>query len=107
MTAYVAVVVIGYLVYLLVVVMLDAYYLVPIERLTESGTAAGASGPGLPTSLSNIPVDTYRMVFYHSAVVQGVGSGILTGQLAHGDLLSGLKYAIGLLGLAWVAFHLI
>lgn len=104
MTAYVAVVVIGYLVYLLVVVMLDSYYLVPIEQLTAEGSAGGGTGPGLPTSLSTIPVDTYRMVFYHSAIVQGVGSGLLTGQLAHGDLFSGLKYAIGLLGVAWLAF---
>jgi flagellar protein FlaJ len=104
LTAYVAVVIIGYLVYLLVVVLLDAFYLVPIEQVAGESSA---TGPGLPRSLTAVPVDTYRMVFYHSALIQGIGSGLLTGQLADGDVRSGLKYAVGLAAVAFLAFQLV
>lgn len=104
LTAYVAVVIIGYLVYLLVVVLLDSFYLVPIEQVAGE---ASATGPGLPQSLTAVPVDTYRMVFYHSALIQGIGSGLLTGQLADGDVRSGLKYAVGLAAVAFLAFQLV
>jgi flagellar protein FlaJ len=104
LTAYVAVVVIGYLVYLLVVVMLDSFYLAPIERVAREATV---TGPGLPRSLTAVPVDTYRMVFYHSTLIQGIGSGLLTGQLADGDVRSGLKYAVGLSAVAFLAFQLV
>jgi flagellar protein FlaJ len=102
LTAYIAVVVIGFLVYLMVIVILDASYLRPIATLDTGGT-----GQDLPLSFENIPVDLYRMLFLHSALIQAIGSGLLAGKLAENDALAGLKYAIGLVVLTMVVFILV
>jgi flagellar protein FlaJ len=107
MSSYIAVVVIGYLVYLMVIVLLDANFLTPISNLADQSTSATPGAPGVPTGLSNIPVDTYRMLFYHSTIIQGIGSGLLAGQLADNDILGGLKYSLLLVTIATFAFQFI
>ncbi|WP_435194984.1 type II secretion system F family protein [Natronomonas sp. EA1] len=104
MTSYIAIVVIGYLVYLLVVLLLDAAYLGPIAEAAAGQGDPGPDGTQVPLSFTNVPVATYQAIFFHSAVIQGFGSGLLAGKLADNTLLSGLKYAIFLVGLATVAF---
>jgi flagellar protein FlaJ len=101
MNSYVAIVVIGYLVYLFVILLLGASYLAPLSELPALETSSGAT---VPINVGAVPVDTYRMVFFHSAVVQGVGSGLLAGKLADNEALSGLKYSIALVSLALLAF---
>jgi len=101
MSTYIAIVIIGFLVYLFVIVMLSTSYLAPIE--TISGTT-GAGSADMPMNLGAIPIDSYRAVFFHSAVIQAVGSGMLAGKLSDNDSLSGLKYSIALTALAMLAF---
>jgi flagellar protein FlaJ len=99
----VGVVIIGYLVYLLVIVMLDVSFLTPIAEL-DARTADVAGGPEAPVSFQGVPVSTYRMIFFHSVLIQGIGSGLLTGELASNDIYNGLKYSIFLVLLALLAF---
>lgn len=101
LTAYIAVVVIGFLVYLLVITVLDASFLSPITELDPG------SGRDAPLSFTDVPVNRYRMLFLHSALIQAVGSGLLAGKLAENDSLVGLKYAIGLVALTMLVFTLI
>ncbi|MFC7227590.1 type II secretion system F family protein [Salinirubellus salinus] len=103
MTSYVAIVVIGYLVYLLVVLLLDANYLGPIAETADPPTT-GLGGAQPPLSFTSVPVDVYEAVFFHSALIQGVGSGLLAGKLSDNTVLSGLKFSIGLVTIALVAF---
>lgn len=102
--SYVAIVVVGFLVYLLVIVMVGASYLDPIGELAASTTAPDR--PEVLAGIGAIPVETYRMLFLHSALVQGFGSGLIAGKLAENDVLSGLKYGIGLVLVTLVAFVL-
>jgi len=102
--SYVTIVIVGFLVYLLVIVMVGASYLDPIGAL-----AASAKAPDRPPALAGLgtaPVETYRLLFLHSALVQGFGSGLIAGKLAENDVLSGLKYGIALVLLTVVAFVL-
>ncbi|OAQ52864.1 hypothetical protein HTG_11090 [Natrinema mahii] len=106
--SYVAIVVIGFLVYLLVIVMVSASYLTPIAELAaESDATATAAAAESPASLGDIPVETYEVLFLHSALVQGFGSGLIAGKLANNDVVSGLKYGLGLVVLTVVAFYLL
>ncbi|WP_436932506.1 type II secretion system F family protein [Halosimplex halobium] len=102
--SYLAIVVIGFLVYLLVVLMLSANFLDPIE--TYAAEMPADIDPG-PVNVAAIPVDQLRMVLFHSALIQGFGSGLLAGKLAEGSLYAGLKYGVGLVVVAVVAFMLI
>lgn len=99
--SYVAIVVVGFLVYLLVIVMVSASYLAPIAELAAESEPTAVEGP---VSLGSIPVETYELLFLHSALVQGFGSGLIAGKLAENDILSGLKYGLGLVVLTVVAF---
>jgi len=109
LTPYIAVVVIGFLVFLLVVVLLDSAYLTPIAEAQAAADPATPveEGPRLPVSLSNTPVAAYQTLFLHAAVVQAIGSGVLAGKLAEDDAFSGLKYSIFLLVIAVAAFALV
>ena len=102
MSAYIAIVVIGFLVYLAVVLLINGSYLEPIGQFTGGASGMG-SDAGL-TSVSEVPVDEFRMVFFHSALVQAVGSGLLAGKLAENDALAGLKYSLLLVGVALAVF---
>jgi len=101
MSAYIAIVVIGFLVYLAVVVLIDVAYLTPISQIDSPGTGTG--GTGL-LAVGNVDVTAYRMVFYHSALIQAFGSGLLAGKLADNDALSGLKYSVLLVALTLAIF---
>ncbi|WP_416840638.1 type II secretion system F family protein [Haloferax sp. DFSO52] len=107
MGSYIAIVVMGYLVYLFVILMLGASYLAPLAEMSASGQTGGVSGQGLPMGLSAVPLANFHVVFFHSALIQAVGSGLLAGKLADNSALSGLKYALGLSALALVAFALV
>ncbi|WP_411967086.1 type II secretion system F family protein [Haloferax sp. YSSS75] len=107
MGSYIAIVVMGYLVYLFVILMLGASYLAPLAEMSASGQTGGVSGQGLPIGLSAVPLANFHVVFFHSALIQAVGSGLLAGKLADNSALSGLKYALGLSALALVAFALV
>ncbi len=102
--AYLTIVIVGFLVYLLVLIMIGATYLDPIAELAAS--AGMPDQPGAIAGVGAVPVETYRLLFLHSALIQGFGSGLIAGKLADNYVLSGLKYGIGLVILTVVAFVL-
>jgi flagellar protein FlaJ len=102
--SYLVIVVVGFLVYLLVVLLLASNFLDPIETVGESVAASDAETG--PLSPETVPVSELRMLLFHSALIQGFGSGVLAGKLAENSLYSGLKYGIALLVLTVVVFTL-
>lgn len=100
---YLAIVFVGSLVYLLVIVVLTASFLDPIGEAATPDVGAVA---GAPTQLA-VDVEAYRVLFYHSALIQGATAGLLGGKLAEGHLLGGLKYAIALVVIVTAAFFLV
>lgn len=89
---YLAIVFIGSLVYLFVIVVLNASFLGPMAETAVPDTDQAAMAP----ATLSIDVDVYRTVFFHSALIQGIVAGLIGGKLTENSLLSGLKYAIAL-----------
>jgi flagellar protein FlaJ len=104
MRAYTAIVVMGFLVYLGVIVLLDTSYLGPIGQLSSE---AAATANADVVDITQVPVEAYQTVFFHSALIQGIGSGLLAGKLAENDVLAGLKYSLVLATLTLVVFLVI
>ena len=113
---YTVVIIISFLVYLFVIGMLDTTFLTQIEKVgnetqdaNESTTqpSQGSQQSSGQFDLGAIPTQKFRMVFYHSALIQGMGSGLLAGYLKNNDVRSGLKYFILLSVVATVAFAII
>ena len=103
MGIYLGIVIIGFLVYLMVVVFLDLGFLQPIEDIaaeTDPDTRA-------PVSVADLPAQTYRMLLFHSVLIQAVGTGLIAGKLSEDSILSGLKYAVALIAVTLVVFTLI
>ncbi|WP_254831902.1 type II secretion system F family protein [Haloglomus salinum] len=98
LSSYTAVVIIGFLVYLAVIVIINESFLGPI---TGSGLTTGDSGP---VTISQGAVDAYRTLFFHSAIIQAVGTGLITGKLSDNAVLTGLKYSIALVLVAFGVF---
>jgi flagellar protein FlaJ len=90
--SYVAIVVIGVGVYLMILVVLDVFFLSQFTALSLDDLQLEQTIP----LASNIPQKAYRTVFYHSSLLQAIGNGIVLGLLVENDLRSGLKYAIPL-----------
>jgi flagellar protein FlaJ len=100
---YVAVVAIGFLVYLGTVVVIDQSFLTPvIERIGDTES----SELDQLISVGSGDVSTYNTLFLHSALVQAVGTGLIIGELADSDIRSGLKYSIALVLVALAVFAL-
>jgi flagellar protein FlaJ len=91
-------------VYLMVIVFLDTGYLQPIENI------AAESGPEVrdaPVSLTEVPTETYRMLLFHSVLIQAVGTGFIAGKLSDNSIQSGLKYSIALVAITLLTFTFI
>jgi flagellar protein FlaJ len=100
MSAYIAVIVVSFLVYLSVVLLLDRYYLVPLyEAVPVTGEAAIA--------VTEVPIETYRSLFYHSSLILAFGNGMLAGKMGENDLFAGLKYAVAFTTITAVSFLVI
>ena len=110
MKIYAGIIIISFVIYVFVVLSLNSSFFDRIEQLgQQSSGGAPSSVPGRSTSafdLSSLPVDKYRTMFFHSAVIQGLGAGLIAGYLTADEMKSGIKYSIPLLIFATVAFFL-
>ncbi|WP_254862117.1 type II secretion system F family protein [Halovivax gelatinilyticus] len=103
MTEYMVVVYVSFLVFVFIVAVLTAYLLpnMPAE------TATSANGDGPLADLGGGDRETYSMLFYHAAVIQGATSGFVAGQLATGDVRAGAKHAAFMMLIALVLFGVV
>jgi flagellar protein FlaJ len=76
--------------------------------LNGTGTGGAGAGVGGIGGIGGGGVNTaaYELLFFHSALLQGVLSGFIAGQLSTGDLRGGAKHAAVLLATAYGVFLL-
>ncbi len=104
MLMYTAVILISYVVYLFVIALLDMMFLSVIEEMDGD---SGAGDEAEEFDLENLDVDRFRLVFYHSTIVQAFGSGLIAGYLASNDVRSGIKFAVILCVVSSIIFYVI
>jgi len=99
MMIYVVIVLVSFLVFLFVIFILVTTF------LTTMATAAQAGGPGGPQFIKNLDLFFYKRLFAHAAMIQGVFSGLVAGQMGEGSAIAGLKYSAIMLLIAWISFR--
>jgi flagellar protein FlaJ len=115
MIIYTVIIIISFLVFLFVIVILDKQFLSEMANVAGGGEGAasgsgggggaGAGGRGGGGfSLESVPIDTYRMIFFHAGIIQGFTSGMVAGQMGEDDILSGIKYGIVMTLIAMMVF---
>lgn len=93
-TSYITVIIIGFLVYLFVLALLDAFY---VQRVVEAAEAtASGAGQDTPVSLAEVPAEEVRLAYFHSALIQSVCAGAISGKILNNDARSGLKYTVAM-----------
>ncbi|WP_254763645.1 type II secretion system F family protein [Natrinema marinum] len=105
MLEYMVVVYVSFLVFLFIIAVLAGYLLpnLPSDG-AELGSGAAASQLG---GFSGADTDAYATLFYHAALVQGLCSGLIAGQLSTGDVRAGAKHAAIMLALSVGLFALV
>ena len=107
LNAYTAIVVVGFLVYLAVVVIIDQSFLGPVVQQVADAGAGSETVTQSPIAIRGAAIDTYHALFFHSALVQAVGTGLIVGKLTDNRSLSGLKWSVGLVLVALAVFALV
>lgn len=100
MFMYTAVILISFVVYLFVIALIDIMFLSTIADMDAQDL-----GDESEFELSDLPVERFQLVFYHSTIVQAFGSGMIAGYLSSNDVRSGLKFAIVLSLIASGVFY--
>ncbi len=97
MQLYAVVVSLGVFVYLLIVIVLDAYFLPLLPEAIDQPVL----GAGEDASL-----ERFRMIFFHSSLLLAAGGGLLMGKLIDDSLSSGLKFVNGFVIVVLASFLL-
>lgn len=100
MLIYVVIIFMSFGVFTIVVFIMAATFLPEIERASANVSRSGVS------ILSGVDVPLYKRIFFHAAVLQAFGSGLMAGQMGQGKAMAGLKYSVGMVTGAWVMFRL-
>ncbi len=99
MLIYVVIIFMSFGVFTIVVLIMAATFLPEIER---AGAKVAKTGVSI---LSGVDVPLYKRIFFHAAILQGFGSGLMAGQMGQGKAMAGLKYSVGMVIAAWVMFR--
>ncbi|MFW6385391.1 MAG: type II secretion system F family protein [Halodesulfurarchaeum sp.] len=110
--AYVVVIYVAFLVFLVIVIALDTVF-VPAIPTTETIPQTGGTGPvdagigGSMQGLTDATKESFRLLLFHAAIVQGYVSGFVAGQMGDGRVRSGAKHATVMLLVAYLFFLLL
>lgn len=109
MMTYMVVVYISFFVFLFIVGVLNTVLFpsLPETAAVPNPDQMQASPVPAVENLGQIDEAAYQIVFLHAAVIQGVFSGLVAGQLSAGDIRAGAKHVTILVGLAYAAFILV
>jgi len=101
MGIYVVIVIVAFLVFLFVIVVMEGSFL---STMAEAGSSLAGTGRSLSGFGGDVDMDIYSRLFKHAALLQGLFSGIVAGQMGEGRAVAGLKYSLIMMVTAWAVF---
>ena len=103
MFTYLVVIYVSFVVFLVVIVSLD-YVLIP--NLPETGGTA-RHGPSVLGGFGGADADAYRLVFFHTALIQATLSGLVGGMMGGGSVRDGVKHSAVMLTVTYAVLTLL
>ena len=110
MLIYVVIIFISFVVFIYCVYTLTSSFIPVMATAAATSTGSGGSSvakQGGTTFIQAFNPDDYVRLFFHAAIIQGLCAGMLAGQMGEGNWLSGLKYALIMVAIAYVLFTLL
>ncbi len=104
MSIYVMIIYVAFLVFIGVIGILNAQFIPEISKAVTEAYEQGARSVG---GLVFAPVDeqAFRTLFFHAAIIQGFGGGLVAGVMSGGKPVEGLKHAFLMISIAYVIFR--
>jgi flagellar protein FlaJ len=100
MFTYLVVIYVSFLVFLVVIVTLEQ---VLIPSLPDTSAVSDGPTGGLPEiGASDVDRAAYQQVFFHTALVQSVVSGLVGGVMGNGSVKDGMKHATAMLAVTYL-----
>ncbi|MDD3247720.1 MAG: type II secretion system F family protein [Methanosarcina sp.] len=93
MFIYVFIIFVTFCVFLIIVYVLAAFFLPALD---------GSSNPAM--SMGGFNLKEYTLLFFHAALLQGFGSGLVAGKMGSGNLSSGLKQSLAMMTVSYLLF---
>lgn len=103
MSIYVMIIYIAFAVFIGVIAVLNAQFIPEVAKAVSK--ADGVSIGGL--SFKAFDEDDFKILFFHAAVIQGFGGGLVAGVMSGGRLIHGLRHSFVLVLIGWVLFRLV
>jgi flagellar protein FlaJ len=98
---------ISYFVFL-AVIMIMSYVFLPMMKKASEVTSGAALPAGMGQfAVSDADLAKYNMLFFHALVIQGFFAGIVTGKMAEGKVVAGLKHSVVFIIIAVIAYALL
>src|SRR5581483_9048867 len=103
MSIYLMIIYIAFAVFVGVIAVLNAQFIPEVAKAVSK--ADGVKIGGL--NFRKFDQDDFKTLFFHAAVIQGFGGGIVGGIMSGGKLVQGLKHSFILVFASWVLFRLV
>ncbi len=103
MAIYSIIIYIAFFVYLVVIFVLAAQFLPGFEEATSASSGQQVGG----LNLSGFDKDAFITVFFHGALIQAIGGGLVAGVMTGGAATDGLKHSFTMTILAWIFFRVL
>jgi flagellar protein FlaJ len=98
---------ISYFVFL-AVIMIMSYVFLPMMKEASEATSGAALPSGMGQfAVSDADLAKYNLLFFHALVIQGFFAGIVTGKMAEGKVVAGLKHSVFFIVVAVIAYTLL
>jgi len=107
MFTYLVVIYVSFIVFLIVIVALD-FVLIP--NLPDTGAVEGDLAQNAPSVLGGFQggdEDAYRLVFFHTALIQSTLSGLVGGMMGGGSVKDGVKHSTIMLTVTYLVLTLL
>lgn len=92
----------------LAVIMIMSYVFLPMMKQASIVTSGTALPSGMNKfAVSDADLSRYNMLFFHALVIQGFFAGIVTGKMAEGKVVAGLKHSVLFIIVAVIAYTLL
>jgi flagellar protein FlaJ len=103
MSIYTMIIYIAFAVFIGVIAVLNAQFIPEVAKAVSK--ADGVSIGGL--HFKAFDQDDFKILFFHAAIIQGFGGGIVGGVMSGGKPIHGLRHSFILVFIAWVLFRVI
>lgn len=104
MRPYIWIIYAAFIIFLLVIVVLFQTFFYPMAAMYENFQDSGLGGVqmGLPPTT----LESYKTLFLHMTMIEGLFSGLVAGKMGEGKAKAGLKHSTVMVLIGWIAYKL-